>query len=352
MSFLYPLAAFVLVIALCLPAQAMARCAGLVDSPGGRKKHDGTIPLIGGLLIFPVFMLVSFVQGLPPSYIWFFAGLCMLLVTGALDDRFAVAAWVKFLVQFSAAFIIVGPGQAQATNLGDLFGLGDLLTGSGAMAFSVIATVLLINAVNLMDGLDGLAGGMCFIVLSWLAVCCALTGNAQIFVVLLILLSALAGFLVFNLRTPLRDSAAIFLGDAGSLALGLTLAWFSITLSQEPHLAITHIAVAWLLALPIYDTCGQFARRIREGRHPFDADQNHFHHHLIHVGCSVAQATAFILVLTFITGFIGVFAIASGVPEYIMAYIWTALLFGHIYMSMVPERYQRFLRVLLRKADK
>src|SRR5690606_15367016 len=102
-------------------------------------------------------------------------------------------------------------------------------------------------------------------------------------------MGALAGFLVYNLRTPLRKQAAVFMGDAGSMALGLVVAWFAMSLAQEPHVVFAPISVAWILALPIIDICAQFNRRVREGRHPFSPDRGHFHHHFRHAGISSGQ---------------------------------------------------------------
>lgn len=346
---LFFLLAFGLVLFLVPPACRLSVKAGFVDLPGGRKQHEGQVPPVGGLVVFPVVMVLGWFYGLHWShYGAFYAALALLLFVGALDDRFNVKPRYKFGAQFLAALIIVGPGTAQLSHLGDIFGTGLFALGFMAVPFSVIAVVLLVNAVNLMDGLDGLAGGKGFIALFWLAVC-AVTGGAAAGTTgaILILMGALAGFLFYNMRHPFRGRASVFLGDGGSLTLGLALAWFSIYLGKGSAPAVAPISVAWILALPIFDICGQFARRIAEGRHPFDADQDHFHHHFVKAGLSVGQSTAVILVIGFAFGAAGVIGIRAGVPEFVLAYIWIALLFAHIGLSMKPARYRKVIARLL-----
>ncbi len=334
--------AFVLTAALIPVTAGIAKKTGFVDRPGGRKQHEGAIPPAGGLVVFPVFIILA-AWVMPYGFGWLAAALILLVFTGALDDCYNIPARIKFAVQWIAALLVVIPGNTQTEDLGNLFGLGTLWMGWMAIPFSVIAVVLLINAINLMDGLDGLAGGTGFIVLFWLALCCALLQNTDDLLLLMIILGALAGFLVYNLRHPWRARASVFLGDSGSLALGLLLAWFCINLSQTPHPVTKPIAVAWLLALPIYDTCGQFARRVSQGRHPFDADTHHFHHHFLFAGLSPGQAAAAILTIIFLGGAVGVVGIWLGVPEVVLTAAWIAGLFLHIYMSMRPHRFRRIL---------
>ncbi|PJB70294.1 MAG: undecaprenyl/decaprenyl-phosphate alpha-N-acetylglucosaminyl 1-phosphate transferase [Alphaproteobacteria bacterium CG_4_9_14_3_um_filter_47_13] len=317
---------------------------GFVDKPGGRKKHKEGTPPIGGLVIFPVFMGLAALSGADWSRdSFFFMALALLLVVGALDDGKGVSARIKFCIQFVAAILVVIPGQAQIIVMGDLFGFGRFGLSFMAIPFSIIATVLLINAINLMDGLDGLAGGTGFVVLFWLALSCLIKGVAMPLLPVVILMGALGGFLFYNMRHPLRQKATVFLGDSGSLALGLSLAWFTITFASGEEAIIHPITVAWLLALPIFDTCGQFARRVSQGRHPFDADHDHFHHHFIYAGFPVGQATAVIVMISFVTGLIGVGGIWLGLPEAVLTYPWIALLLLHIYMSMRPHRFRRLV---------
>lgn len=346
-SLLFGFGAFALVAIIMHPAMRIAVRGGFVDRPDERKAHDTNIPPIGGLLVFPVFILTVILSGVKWDYFWPLSfAVLIIMATGALDDRYTIRPWVKFFMQSLAAFIIVVPGQAQIRLLGDLFGFGLVGLDWMTIPFSLIAAVLLINAMNLLDGLDGLCGGQGFVVFFWLAVSAMMAGNPVFLLELFVLLGAIGGFLLYNMRHPWRRRATVFMGDSGSMAMGLALAWYCIWMARVDVQAIHPISVAWLLALPIFDTCGQFARRVREGRHPFDADKNHFHHHFMFAGIPMGLSTALILTLSFVAGLIGVGGIAAGVPPFLLTYSWIVLLFVHIYLSMHPEKFRAIVAKL------
>jgi UDP-GlcNAc:undecaprenyl-phosphate GlcNAc-1-phosphate transferase len=348
---LFPIIAFLLVFGLVPLARYFALSVGYVDEPGGRKDHARPTPPIGGLVIVPVYILVSLVAGAAWHDQWpFWSALVLIMVAGALDDRYAVQPRWKFLAQFIAAGLIVY-GGAKVFALGNLFGFGTVWLGFMHIPFSIIAAVLLINAINLIDGLDGLAGGKSFVALFWMAIPAMMTGFSGLAISIVILMAGLAGFLVYNMRNPLRRKANVFLGDAGSMALGLSLAWFGMTLGHGDDPVIQPIAIAWILALPIMDTCAQFARRVSQGRHPFSADRNHFHHHFVNAGISVECTTAIMMLIGFAAGAIGIGGMMMGVPEYIMAYAWIILLFSHMYMNLRPARLRRIILLLARRGD-
>lgn len=347
----FPFLSLLLVLAIVPLARKAARRLDYLDSPGGRKDHVGPTPPVGGLVIVPVFILSAFLSGLDWRGEWpFWLGLGVIMLAGVLDDRFSLRPRWKFMAQFAAAGLIVY-GGAYIESLGNIFGFGTVWLGFAHIPFSVIATVLLINAINLIDGLDGLAGGKSFIALLWLLIPAALGGFSAQALSIGILMGALAGFLVYNMRSPFRRRANVFLGDAGSMALGLSLAWFGMKLGSGNTPIIDPISVAWVLGLPIMDTCAQFARRVSQGRHPFSADRNHFHHHFVNAGVPVAQATAIMVVLGFVFGLIGVGGMLAGVPEYVLGYAWTGLLLLHIYLNLRPTRLRRFILTVMRKGD-
>lgn len=344
----FPLLSFLTVLVGVPVARRVALRFGYVDKPGGRKNHDSPTPPIGGLVIIPTFIFLSLVSGASWTTQWpFWLALCVIALVGALDDRYAIRPRWKFIAQFTAATIIVVCGGAKIVTLGDLFGFGPVWLGFMHIPFSIIAAVLLINAINLIDGLDGLAGGKSFVALFWMAVPCAILGMWVPFLSLALLMMAVLGFLIYNMRHPFRERATVFLGDAGSMSLGLALAWYGMSLSHSG--IIEPIAVAWILALPIMDTCAQFARRVAQGRHPFDADRNHFHHHFINAGVDVGNAAGVITAIGFLLGLIGVGGMFLGVPEPVLAYLWIATLFAHIYMSLRPHRFRRIVSAIIRK---
>jgi UDP-GlcNAc:undecaprenyl-phosphate/decaprenyl-phosphate GlcNAc-1-phosphate transferase len=344
------IAAFIVVLVLIPPARLLAMRIGLVDEPDDeRKHHDDAVPPIGGLIILPVFMAaVILMGGEINTYGVLFITLIMLLVVGAIDDMMPLHPWFKFAVQILAATLVVVFGGARIYTLGDMFGFGEVSLGWMSIPFSIAAVALLVNSINLMDGLDGLAAGKSFVVLGWLVLACFVGHEPRAAMMMIPLLGALTGFLFYNMRHPMREKASVFLGDAGSMGLGLVLAWFCVTLSQEEEPVIMPISIAWIVALPVIDACGQFYRRVREGRHPFSPDRGHFHHHFIHAGVPVGKSTAMILLLGFVLGGIGYFSILAGVPPVIMTLGWLVLLFSHMAVS---ERAEHYIRLFSRFAD-
>jgi len=344
-------AAALLLVLLTIPLlRRLAFYADFVDRPAGRKRHEEAVPPISGLAIFPIFVILLFLSGTEPSSIWIIASIGIILAVGAIDDGFSLPAWVKLIVQVGVAVLIVVPGHIRVYGFGDLFGFGDIGTSWIGIPFTIMAVVLVINAINLIDGLDGLAGGLGLIIIFWLAVCSIVAGDSRNLIVTSIFAGALIGFLNYNLRHRFREKASVFLGNSGSQAMGLTLAWLTIEPSQGGTAIIQPISVAWLLALPIYDICGQFARRVYLGRHPFDPDRHHFHHHFLYAGLSDGQATAIILALSFFAGIVGVGGLWIGIPESVLTYVWIVFLFIHIYMSMLPLRYLKLLLPLRGKS--
>ncbi|MEK7801932.1 MAG: MraY family glycosyltransferase, partial [Pseudomonadota bacterium] len=149
--------------------------AGFVDNPGGRKQHDMPVPPIGGFAIFLVYMSFLIFAGSIASSL--FVALGLILVVGIIDDARGMNAKVKFVLHFLAAIILVVGGGAQIMTLGNVLGFGTLELGIMTIPFSVACVVYILNAVNMMDGVDGLAGGNSFIILAWFAVAALWAGR-------------------------------------------------------------------------------------------------------------------------------------------------------------------------------
>lgn len=323
------------------PVKNRALRAGFVDAPGGRKKHDHPIAPIGGLVIFTVIIFAHIItRGANVFHDWaLYIGLILLLGIGAWDDRKEVPAGIKFSVQILVATISVIFGSCLLDHLGPLFGGDDFMLGVMAVPFSIAAVALMINAINLMDGLDGLSGGVSFVISGVLFVIAMLGGSIDFMISLAPILGALAGFLYYNMRGPHRSKAMIFMGDAGTLAIGFMLAWQCIDMAKFPELGLAPIAVAWVLAIPIMDECAQFYRRVREGQHPFSPDRGHFHHHFIDAGFSAGQASLCIIGLSALLSVCAIGLLWSGISQAYLTWGWIITLLLHMEISRKPARY-------------
>lgn len=348
-------AAFVVSLAALWAGRNLAIRFGFADKPGGRKRHETPVPPMGGLVILPVFLvftqLAHLTVAVPPQLI---AGVLALLIMGAVDDAVSVKPWIKFVLMVLTACFVVTFGQAQIGNLGNLFGFGTVELGWLSKGFTIMCLVLLMNSINMMDGVDGLAGGFCAIMTSVLMFYCVSAGLWPWFWALAILLATLLAFLWYNMRHPLRKSAVIFMGDAGALCLGLVLGWFAIHLTQMriPHAPIAPVAVIWVIALPVMDAFSLFIVRSLRGFHPFNADRRHFHHRLLDAGFSPARTTLIMLGIVVVLSAIGIAGQFFGVPPVILFALWMVLFIFHVAASSHPRGYTlltRLLRSRLRK---
>lgn len=259
--------------------QPLARRFDLLDHPKGRKSHDNPTPVTGGLAILAA-CLIAFhgIQAGSPRVLGFSVAALLLTAVGMLDDRFDLRWHWRILAQAAAALILVYWGGARVEQLGPMFGLDALALGWLSVPFTVFAVIGVINAVNMIDGADGLAGLLGLSALAMLLAAAAYSGNAPLVARLSVLCGALTGFLAWNLRLPWQPRAKVFLGNAGSALLGLVIAWASARLTQTPGHPVSPVLPLWLLAVPVLDCLVVSARRIRQGRSPFDADEGHIHH--------------------------------------------------------------------------
>lgn len=297
----------------------------LADSPGGHRTHQGRVPLVGGIAMFCGFMFAVLALQEPILDLRaLFAGGALLIIIGVLDDFHELDHNSRFVAQIAAGLLMCLWGGRELTDLGHLVGPTPLELGLFAVPFTVFAVVGVINAVNMQDGVDGLAGGISALVLFVLASLAFAGGHGHDGAVLLLVLAVVLAFLLLNRRwRALRTH--VFMGDAGSLFLGFTLAWFLVDLSQGPERAFAPATALWIIALPLMDTVFLLLRRPLAGRSPFAADRRHLHHLLGHLGLSPGQAVALTLLATALFALVGVTAARLGVAEWHMFAAFLAL---------------------------
>ncbi len=291
---------------------------GLVDRPSLRKTHFGDIPVVGGLAIGAAFLTTCFIQGSPS--IPFVTACIVILATGLFDDLKEFSARGKFVGQLVAAVIMTSWGNLYLVDLGNLWGTGDVMLGNWGIPFTLFCVVGLMNAMNMIDGVDGLAGGIGLIAAGWLCLPGVIGHHAAESCVLCILNAAIAAFLIFNLRHPWRRHAVVFLGDAGSMFLGFVLVWFAVFITQSSLGDFYAISAVWILGVPIMDTVYVMLRRMIRGMNPFSADRRHVHHTLKYVGLSDTQTSWLLLAVSLLFGGVGFFGWFYGIPENVLTY--------------------------------
>lgn len=261
---------------------------GLTDLPGHRKVHTTAVPRVGGIAMAAgILVSAALLPHLTLPMLGVLAGLLVLLVFGVWDDRVDLDYRVKFLGQFLAVGLCMGIGgvRIEALTLDTPLVLPSALSWALTFVFLVGVT----NAVNLSDGLDGLAGGLAFLCLCAIAVLGATIGNATVTTLALIESGAILGFLRFN-----THPARIFMGDGGSQMLGFSIGVLAIVATQGESGVLSASLPLLLLGLPILDTLTVIVRRLASGQSPFVSDRNHLHHQLLGLGFMHREAVALI----------------------------------------------------------
>jgi UDP-GlcNAc:undecaprenyl-phosphate GlcNAc-1-phosphate transferase len=318
----------------------LARRFGLIDVPDQRKQHQDEIPLIGGIAMFCGFVLAALlIDPLPSGIRNLLAGAIILIAIGILDDLREMSHRVRFVAEIFAALLVSMGGGTILHDLGAIgWSTGSMSLGILAVPLTVFAMVGVINALNMSDGIDGLAGGQVLVTLSALALITWEKGLEQQLGLLLLLIAVVIAFLSFNLRFPGRPHALVFMGDAGSTFLGFILAWFMINLSQGEQRAMTPVTALWIFALPLVDTVSIMLRRMLNGLSPFQADREHLHHFLSKVGFTVSETLLIILGLATGLAVLGLIGLYLKISEAIMFLGFLGLFLCYLIGMMIAWR--------------
>ncbi|MCS2557337.1 MraY family glycosyltransferase [Parabacteroides distasonis] len=287
----------------------------LYDVPDARKVHTMPVPRLGGLSFFPVILMSMFLVigfrlyfwdmdtsslsfNMLYEYLFLFVGMTLLYLVGVCDDLVGVGYRYKFAVQIAAALLLVLSGN-WFDSFGGLFGIYSVPAWIG-MPFTVFIVVYITNAINLIDGIDGLASGLCCIALSVLSVIFFLRGQYVYALLAICTLGILMPFWCYNVFGNANRGHKLFMGDAGSLTLGYVISFLiihmSVTNEVSPTLSNPYMVIAFSTVLvPLLDVIRVVLHRLREHKNPFLPDKNHFHHKLLRTGMRVRVVMVTIL---------------------------------------------------------
>ena len=314
--------------------RVLAYKIGAVDIPkDNRRMHKKPMPLLGGLSIFIGFTITTLIFcELTPSLIAAWFGGLIIIVIGILDDIYALNPWVKLLGQLIAAGVVVAGGvRIEFINLfGHYIKFGVL-----AIPITMLWIAGMTNAINLIDGLDGLACGVSAICSSSLLIVALLHADLGIAMLTAILTGSCIGFLPFNF-----NPAKIFMGDTGALFLGYMLSILSIIGVFKTTAMVSFLIPIIIFGYPLFDTFFAFFRRILHGHSPFMADRGHLHHRIIDMGFNVRQS---VIILYCICSILGIFAVMICEERMIASLIILAValligLFNYIFLKNKETR--------------
>lgn len=318
----------------------IAVTAGLVDKPNARKQHKGEVPLVGGLGIFLCLILVGPLLFPVTGVTAAIAVSSMIIVMlGVCDDKCDLSVHLRLLVQFLAAAALVFGAGIQVETLGNLFGWGEVRLGALAAPFTILAIMTAMNAFNMIDGIDGLLGGLSFVAFLGVASLAVLHGQTVPLLIAMIMLAALLVFLAYNLGSSALGLRKIFMGDGGSMFIGMLIVCLlalmtlseqlievkdvvQVKLIEERRTPVRPVAVLWLIAIPLMDMFGTMVRRIVKKESPFKPDRQHLHHIFMRAGFTPTETLAVITLAGFMLVLFGLVLEILSVPEPLVALLY------------------------------
>ena len=317
----------------------------LVDLPDrSRKFHKRSTPLTGGLGILLALLIsgklyidLNDLTGYLPEFTFQLMVISTpLLILFLIDDLKGLKPFYRILIQCSLSTYMIFSTGVYLESLGDIFGFGDLNLGIFGIPFTIFCVVGVMNAFNMMDGINGLCSGCAMIALILIGFYSGLIYDSM----LVLIIGSMIGFLIFNL-VFLGKKRGVFLGDSGSNLIGFWVAWIAIYSSQNQIYGINPITMLWFIAIPLLDCIGLIFYRIKIGKSWSTAGRDHIHHKLMH-NLSPKMTLIVILVITLITGLFGIM-IEIIWPSYISMILF--FLYASIYYVIAGFIGKSFLKM-------
>jgi len=335
---------FIIAFVIVKVLKPIAYWAELVDRPGGRKQHDGLIPLVGGIAIYLSISLTTLLFLEQPIFIRLFllAG-GLIVFMGMIDDRYELSARSRLLGQVLVCSIFVYGLDVRIDSFGDLFGLGELHTGLLAYPLTILSLMGAMNAFNFLDGMDGIVGSIAMVSFVGLVALFGDNGDLNFQLLCMAFVGSTGAFLIFNIwgRPTRRNIKKVFMGDAGSMFLGLSLGVLLVKGSQGETAAFSPITSLWLVLLPMTDMFTIMYRRLKRGRSPMAPDRTHIHHMLLRAGFKKYQTLHIVVLLQLAFVCVGIFILEHGYSE--LASFTLAIAFV-VFYQFVMKRSWRLIR--------
>lgn len=313
-------------------ARKMAKHVGLVDRPNYRKRHQGLIPLVGGISVYAG---VCFTFAISDDYIphaWLYLTCAGVLVfVGALDDRFDISVKIRAAIQAAIAIVVMVFGKLHLSSLGFIFGSWEMILGPFGYLLTLFAVWTAINAFNMVDGIDGLLGGLSCVSFAAIGIILWFDGQFSLAIWCFAMIAAIVPYILLNLGV-LGRRYKVFMGDAGSTLIGFTVIWLLLETTQGKTHPISPVTALWIIAIPLMDMVAITYRRLRKGMSPFSPDRQHIHHLIMRAGFTSRQAFVLITLAAALLAAIGVVTeYLHFIPEWVMLalFLLSFLLYGY-----------------------
>jgi UDP-GlcNAc:undecaprenyl-phosphate GlcNAc-1-phosphate transferase len=246
----------------------------------------------------------------------------MMVFIGALDDKFDLRVRVRIVGQVIIASLMIYGVGGYISNLGNLFGLGDVTLGPLGIIFTYLGIIVVINAYNMIDGIDGLIGSLSINTFTSIAILFIMSGQTDYLSYPLILSTATLPYLIFNLgiteKLFNKKTKKIFMGDAGSMFVGLSVIWLLTMGTQGEQASFRPVTALWICAIPLMDMLAIVVRRYKNGKSPFKPDRDHLHHILQRAGLSSSKTLIAISSVAVVMSLIGLGGEYFNITESVM----------------------------------
>lgn len=337
MKFIIPcLSSFLLTAAITPLVIRLATACNCVDLPGGRRLHEKTTPRWGGVAFFAgvlPFLFMANGNGALTSYI---VASALLVGMGMIDDLRSLGWKTKFSVMAAAATIVIFGGDITVHQLGTYGSLGRIELGWLSIPFTFLSIIGITNAINLLDGLNGLAGGVSLLGFLFMGIAALLAGNVVIALVCFAFVGALAAFLLYNF-----PNARVFMGDAGSIFLGFSLSVTAVSLTQDANSSVEAMFPVLVLLIPIFDTVRVLIVRLLNGKNPFQADHLHLHYLIVKKQIPPVTVVLMFWLVTLLFGGIGLTMSTQASAQYLVIVLYASALLTLFAASLTPSRQPR-----------
>lgn len=303
----------------------------LIDEPNFRKKHKGSVPVIGGLILYATFLFITLSVKSNYYFDVIVYASSLLIILGAIDDAIEIGVIFRLINQLICCLIVIGSGL-MIKEIGNYYIVPNIEIGVLSLVFTVICVIGLTNSFNFIDGQDGLCSGLSLISIFNIILIIYFSENFNLLheITFLTLISFAIGIFIFFNITNLNK---IFLGDSGSTFLGFFISWLLVYYSQGDNSLFHPVLTLWCVALPVLDLFSVVIRRLLRKSNPFKPDRRHLHHILIDLGYSSKITVLLILNASFILNLFG-FAIFYFFGPFFCLIIFFLVLFAYV-LSMV-----------------
>lgn len=331
-------------------ARKVAKRVGLVDKPNFRKRHQGLIPLVGGLSVYAgICFSFAIANYYIPHAALFLSCAGVLVLVGMLDDKYDISVKIRATVQALISVVMMVAANLYLSSLGYIFGSWELVLGPFGYFLTLFSVWAAINAFNMVDGIDGLLGGLSCVSFAAIGIILLFDGQTSLAMWCFAMIAAIIPYIMLNLGF-LGRRYKVFMGDAGSTFIGFTVIWILMETTQGKTHPISPVTALWLIAIPLMDMVAIMYRRLRKGMSPFSPDRQHIHHLIMRAGFTSRQAFLLITLAAALLAGIGVLGEYTHIlPEWGMLILFLLAFFLYGYCIKRAWKVARFIKRVKRR---